>query len=43
MLTNSLKILDTSKTNSFELSYFENDKKYDKKTAVWTEVIFRNL
>ena len=34
MLTNSLKISDTTKTNFFELSSCENDKKYDKKTAV---------
>ena len=34
MWTNSLKILDITKTNFFELISFENDKKYDKETAV---------
>ena len=34
MLTNSLTILDTTKTEFFERVSFQIDQKYDKKTAV---------
>ena len=34
MLTNSLKISDTSKKEFLELIFFKSDQKNDKKTAV---------
>ena len=34
MLTNSLKISDTTKTEFFELISFQSDQKNDKNTAV---------
>ena len=34
MLTNSLKISDTTKTEFFEMIFFLNDEKYDKNTAL---------
>ena len=36
MLTNSLKITDTTKTEFVELIFFQSDQKYEKNTAVQT-------
>ena len=43
MLTNSLKISDTTKTEFFEHKLLQIDKKYDKTTAVKALVVFRTL
>ena len=34
MLTKSLKIIDTTRKEFLELIFFQNDKKYDKNTAM---------
>ena len=36
MLTNSLKITDTTKTEFVELIFIQSDQKYEKNTAVQT-------
>ena len=43
MLTNSHKILDTTKTEFFELVSFQNDKNNDKNTAMHIYAVFRTL
>ena len=43
MLTNSVKISDTTKTNFSELISFQSDQKDDKNTAVEIDAVFRTL
>ena len=43
MLRNSLKIWDTTKTEFFELKFFQTDKKYVATTAVKISAVFWTL
>ena len=43
MLTNSLRIIDTTKTESFQLTFFQSDDKYDKTISVDNSAVFRTF
>ena len=43
MLTNSLKVSDTTKTQFFEVIFSQSDRKYEKSTAVQIYAVFQTL
>ena len=43
MLTKCVKISDKNKTETFELISFQRDQKYDQKSAVQIQAVFRNF
>ena len=43
MLTNSLKVSDTTKNDFFELVFFKSTKKNDKNTAKQIQTVFNTL